>query len=185
MTPATATRRGLVDTPVLLLNQNYEPLNVCRVRRAIVLLAKGKAEPLAHHERPLRTPAREVPRPSVIRLRYYVRRPRPTIKLSRREVLVRDAHTCQYCGTDGTDMTIDHVLPRRLGGRRRWDNLVTACRPCNLRKAGRTPSGANMRLRRQPTHPRSPYSHLLGRFITGALDPAWAPYLPVQLRRAS
>ena len=174
-----------MDTPVLLLNQNYEPLNVCRVRRAIVLLAKGKAEPLAHHERPLRTPAREVPRPSVIRLRYYVRRPRPTIKLSRREVLVRDAHTCQYCGTRGTDMTIDHVKPRRLGGRRRWDNLVTACRPCNLRKAGRTPLGANMRLLRRPTHPRSPYSHLVGRFFNGRLDLAWAPYLPAQLRRAS
>jgi len=180
-----ATHWGLVDTPVLLLNQNYEPLNVCRVRRAIVLLAKGKAEPLAHHKRPLRTPAHEVPRPSVIRLRYYVRRPRPTIKLSRREVLVRDAHTCQYCGTRGTDMTIDHVKPRRLGGRRRWDNLVTACRPCNLRKAGRTPLGANMRLLRRPTHPRSPYSHLIGRFFNGRLDPAWAPYLPAQLQRAS
>ena len=179
------THRGLVDTPVLLLNQNYEPLNVCRVRRAIVLLAKGKAEPLAHHERPLRTPSRDFPRPSVIRLRYYVRRPLPTIKLSRREVLVRDAHTCQYCGTNGADMTIDHVMPRRLGGRRRWDNLVTACRPCNLRKAGRTPSGANMRLRRQPVHPRYPYSHLLVRFINGALDPSWAPYLQAQLRPAS
>ena len=174
-----------MDTPVLLLNQNYEPLNVCRVRRAIVLLAKGKAEPLAHHERPLRTPSRDVPRPSVIRLRYYVRRPRPTIKLSRREVLVRDAHTCQYCGARGAERTIDHGKPRRMGGRRRWDNLVTACRPCNLRKAGRTPGGANMRLRRQPTHPRSPYSHLMGRFITDALDPAWAPYLPLQLRQAS
>ena len=173
-----------MDTPVLLLNQNYEPLNICRVRRAIVLLAKGKAEPLVHHQRPLRTPARDVPRPSVIRLRYYVRRPRPNIRLSRREVLVRDAHTCQYCGAHGMDMTIDHVLPRRLGGRRRWDNLVTACQPCNLRKAGRTPSGANMRLRRQPTQPRSPYSHLLGRFNTDPLDPAWAPYLPAQLHRA-
>ena len=174
-----------MDTPVLLLNQNYEPLNVCRVRRAIVLLAKGKAEPLAHHKRPLRTPVREVPRPSVIRLRYYVRRPRPTIKLSRREVLVRDAHTCQYCGTRGTDMTIDHVKPRRLGGRRRWDNLVTACRPCNLRKAGRTPLGANMRLLPAADAPAFTVFAPDRPVFNGRLDPAWAPYLPAQLQRAS
>ncbi len=185
MRAAAAAGLGAVHGSVLLLNQNYEPLNVCRVRRAVVLLAKGKAEPLATRARPVRTTGQDFPRPSVIRMCYYVRRPRPTVKLSRREILVRDAHTCQYCAAHGVDMTIDHVLPRRLGGQRRWDNLVTACRTCNLRKAGRTPSAANMRLRRRPTRPTSPYAHLMGHYVNGVVDPAWAPYLPMKLRRAS
>ena len=168
---------AVVDT-VLLLNQNYEPLNVCRIRRAVVLLLKGKAEPLETYAVPIATARCEFPRPSVIRMRYYVRRPRPVVRLSRREVFERDEYACQYCGARNAELTIDHVVPRRLGGMRRWDNLVTACRPCNLRKSGRTPREANMRLRSHPARPRMLTENMIMSFKEGVVDPAWRPYLP-------
>lgn len=163
---------------VLLLNQNYEALNVCRLRRAVVLVAKGKAEPLETYPVPIKTGGRDVPRPSVIRMRYYVKRPRPEVRLSRSEVFLRDGHECQYCGVRNTDLTIDHVVPRRLGGVRRWDNLVTACRKCNLRKAGRTPHQANMLLRTRPGRPRVSMVNCVTSSQVGMVDPAWHPYLP-------
>jgi 5-methylcytosine-specific restriction endonuclease McrA len=177
MYPHGCVARCCVNT-VLLLNQNYEPLNVCRLRRAVVLVAKGKAEPLETYPVPIKTGGCDVPRPSVIRMRYYVRRPRPEVRLSRSEVFHRDGHECQYCGARNTDLTIDHVVPRRLGGVRRWENLVTACRKCNLRKAGRTPHQANMLLRTRPGRPRVSMLDLVTSSQVGMVDPAWHPYLP-------
>src|SRR5690606_13459176 len=102
---------------VLVLNQNYEPLNVCNVRRAFVLVDKGKAEILEHTEGFLRSTLEAFPSPSVIRLIYMIKRPRPQMRLTRREVFVRDRYTCQYCGKQSRDLTIDHVIPRHRGGR--------------------------------------------------------------------
>ncbi len=168
---------------VLLLNQNYEPLHVCRTRRAVGLLIKGKAEAIVQHEQGIRSPRQIFPRPAVIRMLYHVRRPRPQVKLSRREVFVRDDHTCQYCGANGSNLTVDHVIPRRMGGKRRWENLVTACLHCNLRKAGRTPREANMRLHRPPRRPRSAMYHTIFQMTSGRMDPTWAPYVNGHWRR--
>ena len=167
-----------MNEPVLLLNQNYEPLNVCRTRRAIVLLSKGKAELLANGRAPIQSARQLYPRPSVHRMLYHVRRPRPTVRLSRREVFVRDEYLCQYCAETTIEPTVDHVVPRRLGGRRRWENLATACRRCNLRKAGRTPHEAGMRLLRQPRRPKSAIAHLVRHVAGASVDPTWRPYLP-------
>ncbi|HWO93263.1 MAG TPA: HNH endonuclease [Dehalococcoidia bacterium] len=144
----------MVSTPVLVLNQMYEPLNVCNVRRAFVLVDRGKAEVLERGDEWIRSVSAAFPTPSVIRLMTQIRRPRPTVRLSRREVFQRDKYTCQYCGQVARDLTLDHVIPRHRGGRHTWENLVTACKRCNHRKAGRTPSEARMRLSTEPTAPR-------------------------------
>src|SRR5205823_11598224 len=91
---------------VLVLNQNYEPLNVCNARRALVLVDGGKAEVLEHADHPIRTPNRLFQRPSVIRLVYMIKRPRPRVRLTRREIFIRDHHACQYCGIRTRDLTL-------------------------------------------------------------------------------
>ena len=148
-------RQGNQRTPVLLLNQNYEPLNVCPVRRAVVLLWKGKAELLENGMGHIHTSAEVFELPSVIRLVYQVRRPLPVRRLTRREVFIRDRYRCQYCDVLTRDLTIDHVVPRVRGGEHQWENVVAACARCNHRKAGRSPKEAGMRLLTVPQRPRS------------------------------
>jgi 5-methylcytosine-specific restriction endonuclease McrA len=142
-----------VEASVLVLNQNYEPINVCNARRAFTLLDRGKAEILEHGDGRLRSPSHIFLLPSVIRLVYLVKRPRPQMRLTRREVFVRDRYTCQYCGRQARELTLDHVFPRHRGGRHTWENLVAACKTCNHRKAGRTPQEARMALAREPRAP--------------------------------
>lgn len=154
-----------LDSSVLVLNQNYEPLNICHIRRAFVLLGKGKAEVLEHGLGTITTPCRTFLRPSVIRLVYMIKRPRPRPKLTRRDVFLRDKYTCQYCGTRTRELTLDHVVPRYKGGNHAWENLVSACIACNHRKGGRTLEQARMSLIRLPFEPRASsyyvfYQHL-------------------------
>jgi 5-methylcytosine-specific restriction endonuclease McrA len=169
----------MLNLPVLLLNQNYEPLNICNVRRAMVLLDRGKAEPLANGRGELHTATRAIPVPSVIRLAYMVRRPLTLRRrLSRREVFARDGYTCQYCGKETRELTLDHVVPRHRGGSHSWENVVAACIPCNHRKAGLTLQEAGMRLRREPQPPRpNPYAILHNRPILEEWRP-FAPWVP-------
>ncbi len=168
-----------MNDAVLVLNQNYEPLNVCNVRRAIVLVFDGKAEVLEHHARPIVSASRSWESPSVIRMTYFIHRPRPRVKLTRREVFIRDGYTCQYCGrSGGSDLTIDHVIPRSRGGRNCWENLVSACRTCNHRKGGRLPSEARMPLKRQPAEPRAGQYYTIERRLAGDLQDAWEKFLP-------
>ncbi len=143
----------MINSSVLVLNQNYEPLNVCRARRAVVMLWGGKAEVLENNSDVMHSPSISVRVPSVIRLVYMIKRPRIQRRLSRREVFVRDSYTCQYCGQETRDLTIDHVMPRFLGGEHTWENLVSACKTCNQRKAGRPPEIAGMKLRLKPFVP--------------------------------
>jgi len=143
----------MINFPVLVLNQNYEPLNVCRVRRAVVLLQDGKAEMLENGVGFIHTTRLDVPVPSVIRLAYIIKRPRPQRKLTRLEIFQRDHFTCQYCGKQTSQLTLDHVIPRYRGGEHLWENVVSACIPCNRRKAGRTPSEAGMKLLCSPAPP--------------------------------
>ena len=172
--PALAIDRVL-SSPVLVLNLNYVPINVSTVRRAIILLSKGKAELLENREGEVRTVAAAVDAPSIIRLVYLVKRPFAPRKLSKKEIFLRDRYTCQYCGKKNQELTLDHVVPRRQKGAHTWENVVAACSRCNLRKAGRTPEEANMRLKTEPRVPQpNPYRILQNRTI---LD-EWRPYLP-------
>lgn len=162
---------------VLVLNATYEPLNVVSVRRAVVLLLKEKAELVEMAEAKLRAEHLEVPVPLVIRLVTYVRVPRRfDLPVSRRTVLSRDNYTCQYCGARPAreELTVDHVLPRSRGGEHVWENVVTACGPCNRRKGDRTPAEAGMPLRREPFRPRYIAIALLGR---GDTHGVWEKYL--------
>src|SRR5688572_6281777 len=138
---------------VLVLNSNYEPLNVCHIRRAMGLVLLGKVEILEHRDHPIRTTSGHVKAPSVVKMRYHVRRPMPQLRLSRHSVLARDNYTCQYCGIKNKDLTIDHVMPKWAGGPHTWDNLVACCRKCNLKKGDKTPQQANMKLARKPRRP--------------------------------
>ena len=164
-----------VNSPVLVLNQNYEPLNVCGVRRAVVLVLKDKAQLLENGRGELHTSGDEFAIPTVIRLVHMVKRPIFARRLSRREIFWRDNFLCQYCGRQTREMTLDHVVPRVRGGPHTWENVVTACVACNHRKAGRTPEQAGMRLRQEPRAPRAnPYHHLMYR----QLPQEWSDYIP-------
>ena len=166
----------MIDTAVLVLNQNYEPLNVCNARRAFVLVDRGKAEILEHAEGALRSAFQAFPRPSVIRLIYMIRRPRPQMRLTRREIFVRDRYTCQYCGKQTRDLTIDHVMPRHRQGRHTWENLVSACRSCNHRKAGRTPQEAHMTLLNEPRRPPASSYYVFYHYLESQSD--WRKFIP-------
>ncbi len=142
---------------VLVLNATYEPLNVVSVQRAIVLLLKDKAELIEAAESRIHSINLSIPVPLVIRLVYYVRVPHKLdVPLTRRTVMLRDNYVCQYCGKQiaKADLTIDHVVPKVLGGATTWDNVVCACKPCNLRKGGKSPEQAGMRLRSVPSRPK-------------------------------
>ncbi|HXH60596.1 MAG TPA: HNH endonuclease [Fimbriimonadaceae bacterium] len=163
---------------VLLLNANYEPLNVCNLRRAVSLVLVGKAEVIQDAERLVRSSEAEWSAPSVVRMRYHVRRPMPQLRLSRHSILARDSHTCQYCGST-KDLTIDHVTPRWAGGPSTWDNLVTCCRKCNLKKGDKTPDQARMRLARKPRRPKYVPYLSLQKYVRAVKRDEWTTFLPV------
>jgi 5-methylcytosine-specific restriction endonuclease McrA len=167
-----------VNNNVLVLNQNYEPLNVCNVRRAIILVIDGQAEVLEVYSSMICSPSREFASPAVIRLVYLIRRPRPRVKLTRREVFIRDDYTCQYCGKQGGDLTIDHVVPRSRGGTHAWDNLVSACKPCNHRKGGKSLGEARMSLKRSPGEPSAGAYYTIERRLESDVHEAWQKFLP-------
>lgn len=191
----TGTMTDVLSLPVLVLNRHLVPVQVTTVKRAIVLLYGGVALALDEggdsydfelwRELPARGDedaiaivggALRVPR--VLHLLRYERTPRVTVRLTRRNLMFRDAHQCQYCGKRPPlkELNIDHVLPRSRGGMDSWENLVTACRPCNLRKGWRTPEEANMRLARRPYRPRWTMTAqiLLG---SGWKFKEWEPFL--------
>jgi 5-methylcytosine-specific restriction endonuclease McrA len=161
--------------PVLVLNGNYEPLNVCPTRRAMGLVLEGKAMVLENGRGFVHTVSMAYERPSVIRLTYVVRRPYPRVRLSKREVLRRDGYRCQYCGRKVSNLTVDHVVPRRLGGQHCWENLVAACPHCNRRKGGRLPRDARMTLLRDPVEPRATAGYLFGSYLGG--NEEWGKYI--------
>ncbi len=157
---------------VLVLNASYEPLNITSWRRAIVLLLKGKAEQLEQEDRLITA---DIPFPKVIRLRYYVRVPYKEIPLTRRNLLERDRHTCQYC-TSRERLTLDHIIPRSRGGGDTWENLVTACVRCNVKKGNRTPKEADMDLLVKPRRPHSSLYFELLKSTQGDNNPEWKKY---------
>ncbi len=165
-------------SPVLVLNQNFEPLNVCNVRRALVLVLDGKAEVLELNHQIVYTATLSIHCPSVIRLSHLIKRPRPRARLSRREIFIRDNYTCQYCGARLRDLTLDHVIPRSKGGPHTWENLVSACKTCNHRKGGKSLSETRMHLARPPREPRSNIYYMVHRFLEHGPMDEWLIYLP-------
>ena len=144
----------IVNSKVLVLNQDYRPVNICRVRRAVVLVLQGKAEVMENGLGEMHSIGCAFPIPLVIHLSCMVNRPHFEKRVTRVEIFNRDNYTCQYCGREAKELTLDHVIPRYRGGEHVWENIVSCCIPCNRRKAGRTPSEAVMRLLHQPRAPR-------------------------------
>ena len=161
--------------PVLVLNANFEPINVCSMRRAIGLILLDKAAMVENGRGYIHTVNQLLPRPSVIRLEYMIHRPRPRVKLTRREVFRRDNYTCQYCGRRDTPLTVDHILPKRLGGRHIWTNVAAACPACNHRKGGRRLEEAHMHLLHIPKEPPASARYLYGGHLVE--NGEWEPYI--------
>lgn len=164
----------MLNRNVLLLNQNYEPLAVCNVKKAIILIYLGKAEPIEKDSAWVRSVSTQIRLPIVIRLIRFARAPQRRIILNRKNLLIRDNYTCQYCGRHTQPLTVDHVVPKQFGGKDTWENLVIACLPCNNRKANRTPEQAGMKLLNPP---RKPHHFFYFQHFIGIKDERWKPYL--------
>jgi len=172
------TNGDRLHRPVLVLNASYEPVNICAARRAIVLVLKGVATAEEQSHIVVRSALDSFRLPSVIRLLGYRRIPHQTRALSRKNILIRDRFTCQYCQRTlpSAELTLDHVVPRSRSGESAWENLVACCHDCNNRKGNRTPEEAGMRLSRQP-RPFSLHTsrHLMR--LLGRSDEQWKKYL--------
>ena len=159
----------------LVLNASYEPLNITTWRRAIILMLKGKAESL--EEDYSHTIHVEKKLPTVIRLLYYVKVPYREVTLSRKNILLRDNNSCQYCNYKGKDLSIDHVIPRSRGGVDIWENVTTACLRCNVQKGNRTPEEANMPLIIKPYKPLSNLNFEATKQIHSGKHEDWRKYV--------
>jgi 5-methylcytosine-specific restriction endonuclease McrA len=182
----------VVDEQVLVLNRNYQPINITHVRRAFAMIYSDLARAVDKDFRvfnwdewsqlkagddALRTVSRAFRVPRVILLQTYDRMPVGQVRFSRSNVFARDGYTCQYCHkTHRTaELNLDHVIPRSRGGPTTWENVVCSCVPCNLKKGRYTPEEANMRLLRQPSRPR--WSALVRHPLGAVRHRDWQPYL--------
>jgi 5-methylcytosine-specific restriction endonuclease McrA len=164
----------MLEGRVLILNQNYEPLSICSARKAVVLQVLGKVEVIESSDRMVHTVSQRYILPSIVRMSRLIHVPRKRILLSRNNIIKRDNHRCQYCGTDKSPFTVDHVIPRDRGGLDTWENLVCACSLCNGRKRNRTPQEAGMQLLRKP---RKPGYLFFIQTLVRIPDERWKPYL--------
>jgi 5-methylcytosine-specific restriction endonuclease McrA len=184
----------LLGSPVLVLNRHFQALRVASVKRAFALLSTGHAKVVTHdydlvdwngwvakapsaEDDVVTTPRLRIVVPRVIAIVTCERSPRIELRFSRRNVYLRDEHRCQYCShrKPASELSLDHVLPISRGGKTTWENVVAACRPCNVRKADRTPHEAGLRLLRPPSRPRvHPFA---GSPFGPALRPEWKPFV--------
>jgi 5-methylcytosine-specific restriction endonuclease McrA len=169
---------GLLHLPVLVLNASYEPVNITPVRRAVVLVFKGVATAEEEDGAFIHSARVSFRVPSVIRLLEFRRIPHQSRALSRKNILLRDRYSCQFCGRvlPASELTLDHVVPRSRGGRTDWDNLVACCHPCNNRKGDRLPEEAGLTLLRVPRPFSLHTSRQLMRMM-GKSDERWRKYL--------
>lgn len=157
----------------LVLNATYEPIGVVSARRAVVLVLGEKVDVLTETGSVMASARQELPVPSVVRLRYYVKVPYQRVApLSRRALFARDHGRCQYCGAPAE--SIDHVVPRSRGGLHAWENVVAACRRCNTVKSDRLLAETSLRLR---TRPRAPEGPVWVQLAAGSVPEDWTPYL--------
>ena len=168
---------AILNRRVLVLNQSYEPLMVIGAKRAVILLLNEKVDSLENYREKIHSAYISLPLPSVIKLKHYARIRRKEIVLSRKNILKRDNHTCQYCGVRSVPMTIDHVISRKKGGEDTWENLVAACVPCNTRKGNHSPREAQMELVKTP---RKPTMILHLQKFVKQFQSSWRPYLFMQ-----
>lgn len=157
-----------------MLNQNYEPMTITNAKKAIILVYLGKAEMIEKNNVLVHSVRTSLPLPSIVRLTRYINVPRKRIILSRKNIIKRDNHQCQYCGSRNGPVTIDHIIPRDRGGEDTWENLVCACVKCNSKKGNRMPEEARMRLAKKPQRPN--YIFFI-RYFVGTIDSRWEPYL--------
>ena len=146
---------SLLNSAVLVLNQSYEPLSVCTVRRALLLIMRGRAEIVERLDGVVRSVSYCYSVPSVVRLDRYINAPRRRVFLSKTNILKRDHYSCQYCGSKTNDLTVDHVVPQSKGGASTWENLVCACFQCNNMKGDSLLSQIGMKLKSVPCRPSS------------------------------
>ncbi len=165
----------MLQAPVLLLNQNYEPLTILKVRRAVTLIILNKVDLIENEDgKLLRSISLAYPVPSVIRLKYFVHIKRKEISLTKKNIIKRDNHQCQYCGKKSGMMTTDHIVPKALGGDDSWENLVCACLECNNRKGNRTLKETGVRLIKKPKRPNY-FTFVLNEL--GRPKAKWRPFL--------
>lgn len=172
---------SLEACPALVLNADYTPLSYYPLslwswQTAIKAAFLERVDIVAEYEREVRSANFAMRLPSVIALRQYVK-PATHPAFTRFNLFLRDHFACQYCGSRD-DLTFDHVVPRAYGGRTTWENVATACAPCNLRKGGRTPAQAHMQLQRPPFQPTTHQLQQNGRlFPPHHLHETWRDYL--------
>ncbi len=164
----------IMNRAVLVLNANYSPMTICSAKRAICMEFLNKVEVLASYEDIVRSPSISVNLPSIIKIKDYVRYDNLSVDLNRKNLLERDNHICQYCGISKIPMTLDHIIPKSQGGKDSWENLVTACRPCNQKKGNQRPREAGMVLKKKPKHPNR--LQFFQRFAREK-QKEWRPYL--------
>lgn len=187
-------RSSELAAQVLVVNRHLQAVHITSARRAFVLMwtdiARALDESWIAHEfdawsslspregdETVGTSRGAIRVPRVVQLVTYDRMPRSAVRLTRRNIFLRDGHTCQYCGRRSSprDLNLDHVVPRSRGGPMTWENVVCSCRVCNLRKGGRTPAEASMRLLRKPARPR--WSPILALAFSPARPKEWDPFL--------
>lgn len=166
------------EAQVLVLTQNYEPLQVVSWQRAIELLTLGKCEVIEEYDQEVRSAYLVIKIPAVVRLLNKFRRVRKPVKFSRVNIYARDGYKCQYCGEkcEINELTYDHVTPRSQGGRTEWENIVSCCVDCNSYKGGRTPQQAKMRLLKTPVRPTATPAVMI-RISRKNVPDAWTDYL--------
>ena len=173
--------RNLDACPALVLNADYQPLSYFPLslwswQNAVKAVFMDRVNTVSEYDRIIRSPSMEFRLPSVIALKSYVK-PNKFPAFTRFNLFLRDEFVCQYCGC-GNDLTFDHVMPRALGGKTTWENVSTACSPCNLRKGGRTPKGADMWPKIKPYQPTNYDLNKKGRrFPPNFLHDSWRDYL--------
>lgn len=161
--------------PVLVLNANFEPINVTNIYRAINLMLCDKATLVLNGRGTIKSVSAIFPKPSIIRLKMMINRPRQPVHLTKKEVFRRDNYTCQYCGRPSLQLTIDHIIPKHLGGSHTWENVVAACPRCNHLKGGKTLLDAHMQLLNIPKAPPKSAKYLFGKHLSENME--WQPFL--------
>ena len=165
---------SILNRSVLVLNTNYSPMDICTARRAICLFYNEKVDILESYHEAVHSPSVTLSLPSIVKLRGFVKHHKMDVVLSRKNLMIRDKHQCQYCNTKKGSLTMDHVLPKHRGGMDSWENLVAACQTCNRKKGNQTPEEARMPLKRFPKKPNK--IHYFLQFIQEK-QMAWRPYL--------
>ena len=174
-------KRPPTGAPALVLNADFRPLSYYPLslwpwQEVIKAVFLERVDVISTYDQVVRSPSFEMQLPSVVSLKHYVAQDRPPA-FTRFNLFLRDSFSCQYCG-EGADLTFDHVIPRSRGGRTTWENIVTACAPCNLTKGGRTPREAHMHPARTPVRPTAYELQDLGRrFPPNHLHESWLDYL--------